>query len=109
MKGLVKSEAFDWTEPNKIRALFGSFAMRNLSEFHHESGDGYQLITDVIKKLDVQNPQVGSRIATSFRDSIKLPEKQKSQLTKILKGLSGELKSPNCSEIIGKTLDALSH
>ena len=98
---------FNWSEPNKIRAVFGTFAMRNFSQFHREDGKGYKLIIDVIEKLDKSNPQVGSRLATSFRDCSRLKVDQKNKVKTMLEDLSKNLVSPNCSEIVNKTLEAL--
>ena len=56
--------AFDWRNPNKIRALIGAFANTNPVAFHREDGAGYQLLADAIIRLQSGNPQVASRLCT---------------------------------------------
>lgn len=98
---------FSWDEPNKVRTLFGNFSMKNLSSFHHESGEGYKIICGVIEKLDKKNPQIGARLGTCFQNASKLERTRKEKVYKELKDLESKLISPNCKEIIGKMLEPL--
>ncbi|MFC4699473.1 aminopeptidase N [Glaciecola siphonariae] len=50
--------------PNKVRALIGSFAFYNTQGFHAADGSGYKYVVDFLMKLDAINPQVASRIIT---------------------------------------------
>lgn len=50
--------------PNKVRALIGSFAFYNTAGFHAADGSGYRFVTDYLMKLDAVNPQVASRLIT---------------------------------------------
>jgi aminopeptidase N len=60
----LKSHAdFDLRNPNRIRALVGSFA-GNQVRFHDASGAGYQLYTDTIIELDPTNGQVAARMVS---------------------------------------------
>lgn len=104
---ITEDPVFSWEEPNKLRAVFGSFAMRNLSEFHSPDGSGYRLLAEVIEKLDSSNPQVGSRLSTSFRDTHKLEEDQRKISLCILEELLKKIKSPDCREVIGVTVQKL--
>lgn len=62
---LIQHPAFDLTNPNKIYALLGTF-IKNPYGFHALSGDGYQLIAQMILKLDVINPALAGRLTESF-------------------------------------------
>ncbi len=53
---LARHPAFTITNPNRLRALAGSFAM-NQWAFHHESGRGYRFLADMILAADSLNPQ----------------------------------------------------
>jgi aminopeptidase N len=64
---LTKHSAFTFKTPNRVYALIGGFAGGNLSGFHAADGSGYSLLADVIITLNGINPQVASRMATSFR------------------------------------------
>ena len=66
VKALQSHPAFDAKNPNKIRSLIGRFAMANPVNFHHESGDGYQFLTDYVIDLDKRNPQVASRLVRAL-------------------------------------------
>ena len=52
---------FTLKNPNRLRALAGSFAA-NQAAFHHPSGRGYRFIADVIIEADALNPQVAARL-----------------------------------------------
>ncbi len=54
---------FDWGNPNRVRALVGSFAS-NRAQFHAASGAGYAFLADTILLLDPRNSQVAARMVT---------------------------------------------
>jgi aminopeptidase N len=54
---------FDLRNPNRIRALVGSFA-GNQVRFHEASGAGYRLYADTIIQLDSHNAQVAARMVS---------------------------------------------
>ncbi|MGI8526306.1 MAG: aminopeptidase N C-terminal domain-containing protein, partial [Pseudolabrys sp.] len=53
--------------PNRVRALIGSFAQANQTQFNCADGAGYDFTADVVLALDPKNPQLASRLATAFR------------------------------------------
>jgi aminopeptidase N len=52
---------FTLTNPNRARALVGSFAM-NQWAFHLAGGEGYRFLADMIIAIDKLNPQVAARL-----------------------------------------------
>ena len=62
VQGLMQHPLFDLRNPNKVRALVGSFAMRNPLHFHAPDGSGYAFLTDRVLELDAMNPQIASRM-----------------------------------------------
>jgi aminopeptidase N len=56
--------AFDWRNPNKIRALVGAFASANPTAFHRQDGGGYALLGDAIARVQSANPQIAARLCT---------------------------------------------
>jgi aminopeptidase N len=64
--GLLDHPAFSITNPNKVRALIGAFAMSNPTGFHVASGAGYRFVADRVIELQRINPQVAARIASAF-------------------------------------------
>lgn len=65
VRKLMDHPAFNITIPNKVYSLFRPF-IRNLYGFHAESGVGYELLREVILKVDAINPQVASVLFDAF-------------------------------------------
>jgi aminopeptidase N len=57
---------FDRNNPNRLRALVGGFANRNVAAFHREDGAGYAFLVEVIAALDPQNPTLAARFLQPF-------------------------------------------
>ena len=64
---LMQHEQFKLTQPNKVRALIGSFAAMNMVQFTAPDGSGFKLVSDTIIELDAINPQVAARMAAGFK------------------------------------------
>ncbi|MBO0904942.1 aminopeptidase N [Jiella sonneratiae] len=58
---------FTMRNPNRVRALVGSFAASNQVAFHRPDGAGYRFVAEKLVALDRINPQIAARIATTFR------------------------------------------
>ena len=56
---------FSMTNPNRLRALAGSFAS-NQWVFHGQDGRGYRMLADLIIAADAINPQVAARMVPSL-------------------------------------------
>jgi len=67
VRELMKSPWFSLANPNRVRALTGTFAAANPVAFHAASGAGYALVADTVMELDGINPQVAARLASAFR------------------------------------------
>ncbi|WP_373489506.1 aminopeptidase N C-terminal domain-containing protein, partial [Blastomonas sp.] len=57
---LMKHQDFTLTNPNRVRVLYWPF-VGNQVAFHHGSGRGYTMLTDLIIALDPINPQTAAR------------------------------------------------
>ena len=66
VRRLMEHPAFSFTNPNRVRALVGSFTLNNPTQFHRPDGAGYNFLADVVLKLDATNPQVAARLLTAF-------------------------------------------
>ena len=53
--------------PNRVRALIGSFAQANHTQFNRADGAGYDFVADIVLALDPKNPQVAARLMGAFR------------------------------------------
>ena len=67
VRALMGHEAFSFGNPNRIRALIGAFANGNPTGFHALDGSGYQLLAEVVLKLDASNPQIAARLLGAMR------------------------------------------
>ncbi len=88
LRQLSECTQFSWTNPNRVRAVYGAFAMQNPEQFHRTDGKGYQVLTDVIRKLDSLNPQLTARLVTPLlswqRFDIKRQQLMQTQLKLLL-------------------------
>ncbi|WP_282130375.1 aminopeptidase N [Pseudoalteromonas aliena] len=66
IKALYEHPCFDFSNPNRVRALVGSFSHFNTPQFHRADGQGYSLLGDLLIKLNAINPQNASRMLTPF-------------------------------------------
>ena len=103
---LMGHPAFSLTNPNKVRALIGAFAMSNPTAFHDLTGAGYRFITDRIIELDGLNSQGAARLASAFNrwkryDGVR-QGMMRSQLQRLagIPGLSSDV-----SEILANALE----
>ena len=67
VRALTSHPAFSMANPNRVRALIGSFAQVNHTQFNQIDGAGYNFIADVVVMLDAKNPQVAARLMGAFR------------------------------------------
>lgn len=58
---------FKHANPNRVRALIGTFAFANPTGFGRVDGAGYNFLADEILEIDQRNPQLAARILTSMR------------------------------------------
>ncbi|MBT7152713.1 MAG: aminopeptidase N [Deltaproteobacteria bacterium] len=88
VKNLLKHPRFDIKNPNKIRALIGTFCSVNHINFHSADGSGYQFLGDQIERLNQINPQIAARLLTPLTRWRKFDSKRqslmKSQIKRIL-------------------------
>ncbi len=67
VRELMTHHAFSSTNPNRLRALVGSFAAGNPTQFHAADGSGYEFLASIVLDLDPRNPQVAARLLGAFR------------------------------------------
>ena len=93
---LMAHPAFKRSNPNRVRALVGVFAMTNMTGFHRKDGAGYRFLADLVLDLDRRNPQVASRLLAPFgrwrRYDAGRQDLMRGELERVLaaQGLSGD-------------------
>ncbi|MEM6937512.1 MAG: aminopeptidase N C-terminal domain-containing protein, partial [Pseudomonadota bacterium] len=106
VKGLLNNPVFSLRNPNKVRALLGSFS-RNLSAFNQAGGAGYEFVADQVLKLDRINPQVTARLVSAFNGWRRLDAERAAQAQAQLERIVGTSElSPDVYEIVSKALAA---
>jgi len=61
---LMGHSRFTINNPNRVRALIGTFSFFNVAGFHNIDGTGYKFVADYLIKLNKVNPQIAARIIT---------------------------------------------
>jgi aminopeptidase N len=105
VENLMKHEAFNLQNPNKVRSLIASFCSLNPVNFHALDGSGYRFLAEQVITLNSLNPQIASRLVTPLtRWKRYNPARQdimRKQLQRIMD--SGEL-SRDVFEVVSKSL-----
>ncbi|MBU3916816.1 DUF3458 domain-containing protein, partial [bacterium] len=105
IKRLMRHPVFEFKNPNKLRALIGTFCNANLINFHVADGTGYYFLANQIIKLDKINSQIASRLLAPFIQWKRFDEKRgslmKSQLERIVRIAS---LSKDVYEVVSKCL-----
>ncbi len=102
---LKQHPAFRMTNPNKVRAVIGVFAMHNPVAFHRADGAGYRAVGEALNELDDLNPQVAARLATTFNRWRAYGEKRGGMMKAELEKLAAKPGlSPDVEEIVTAAL-----
>ncbi|MGD9945570.1 MAG: aminopeptidase N [Burkholderiaceae bacterium] len=107
VRTLMQHGAFSLRNPNKVRALVGSFCNGNLAEFHSADGSGYAFWREQVLAIDALNPQVAARLARALDRWRKFTPDRQAQMRHALSEVAdhGTL-SNDVREIVGKALAA---
>ena len=88
VRALLDHPAFSLTNPNRIRALVGSFAGGNQTQFNRADGAGFAFVADFVTDLDRRNPQTAARLLVSFRSWRALEPRRRAQAEKVLNAVA---------------------
>jgi aminopeptidase N len=103
VKELAAHPLFDLKNPNKVRALYGSFSHGNQLHFNDASGAGYDFVANAVMEIDGFNPQIASRMLGAFENWRMLEPKRRQLAEAALKRvLSKEGLSKDVFEIATK-------
>ncbi len=96
---------FDGLNPNKLRALYGSFGQANHRNFHALDGSGYELLAERIADLDQNNPQMAARLLTPLTRWRRYDARRQSLMVAALRRIEArEGLSKDVFEVVCKTL-----
>lgn len=101
---LMESSVFKISNPNKVRALLGTFG-RNFTAFHSNPQVSYPFYKDQILAIDKINPLVSARLATNFANWGSLADPHSSIMQEQLQAIYSQSSISNdLYEIVGKSL-----
>jgi aminopeptidase N len=105
VRSLESDPAFTLKNPNRARALLGTFASGNPSGFHRADGAGYALLAERLVALDALNPQIAARLATAFNGWQRLEPVRRDAARQVLSALAEKPGlSRNLAEIVAGVL-----
>ena len=84
VRSLLDHPAFSIGNPNRVRALMGTFATLNQTGFHRDDGEGYRLFATTVLEVEKRNPQVAARLATALRSWRSLEPKRQETARQVL-------------------------
>jgi aminopeptidase N len=107
VKTLLQHPAFSMRNPNKVRALIGSFVSGNPLRYHAADGSGYDFHADRTIELDPTNPQVAARLLAPLGRWRRYDEKRQTKMkTALQRVLSAPKLSRDTYEIASKSLNS---
>ncbi|MDH5633493.1 MAG: aminopeptidase N [Gammaproteobacteria bacterium] len=102
---LMDHPAFDIKNPNKVRALIGTFSHGNPVRLHDRSGEGYRFLADQVLVLNELNPQIAARLVSVFNRWRKYDDDRQLLMRAELERILGAGKlSKDVYEIVSKAL-----
>jgi aminopeptidase N len=105
VRALLNHPKFSLKNPNRVRALIGSFAQANPSGFNRADGEGYRLLASQALEIDRFNPHVAARLLGAFESWRTLEPGRQAHAKAALESLSDQKLSIDSFEIVSKTLE----
>ncbi len=105
IRALMEHPAFSIKNPNRVRALIGTFAAGNLSRFNAANGSGFAFVADMVTRLDAFNAQVAARLLSSFKSWRSLEPRRRALAREALQKVAGtERLSRDVADIVTRSL-----
>ena len=105
VRALVRHADYDPRNPNRVRAVVGSFAAGNPVRFHDASGGGYRFLADTIIALDPMNAQVAARMVSPLGQWRRVDAERQALMRAELRRIQDTPHlSRNTGEMVGKSL-----
>jgi aminopeptidase N len=102
---LMRHKRFSIANPNRVRALIGTFATANQTGFNRRDGAGYRLFGETVLKVEKRNPQVAARLATALRSWRSFEPERQEQARVVLAAIASTPDlSADLRDIVERTL-----
>jgi len=105
VRALMKHPRFSMTNPNKVRALIGAFAMANPTGFHAAEGSGYAFLAEQLRALNATNPQIAARLVAPLGRWRRYDEGRREKMRAALEQVAALPNlAPDLYEVVTKSL-----
>ncbi len=104
VQALLSHPKFSLKNPNRVRALIGSFAHGNPTGFNRADGAGYELLAAPALQIDRFNPHMAARLLGAFESWRTLEPGRQAFAKAALRQLASSQLSTDSYEIVTKTL-----
>ncbi|MEA2936726.1 MAG: aminopeptidase, partial [Alphaproteobacteria bacterium] len=105
VKALTAHPAFSFANPNRVRALIGTFTMANQKEFNRADGLGYDFMAETVLALDPKNPQLAARLLAGLKSWRVLEPRRRGPAQAALRRVAGSASlSRDVSDIVKRAL-----
>ncbi|MDP3898793.1 MAG: DUF3458 domain-containing protein, partial [Mesorhizobium sp.] len=105
VRALMRHPAFALANPNRVRALIGTFSTANQTGFHRADGAGYDLLAEIVLAVEPNNAQLAARLATALRSWRSLePVRQAAARRTLLRIKGAPGLSTDVRDIVERTL-----
>ena len=106
VRRLTGHPGFSLTNPNRVRALIGTFASANQTGFNRADGAGYAYFVGIVLEIERGNPQLAARLATALRSWRSLEPVRQARAREALLSIAGaENLSADLRDIVERTLN----
>jgi aminopeptidase N len=106
VRALLSHPKFSLKNPNRVRALIGSFVHANPTGFNRVDGAGYELLARQALEIDGFNPHIAARLLGAFESWRILEPVRQARAKAVLEDLAARKLSTDSYEIVTKTLGA---
>jgi aminopeptidase N len=105
VRELLAHPSFSIGNPNRVRALVGTFASGNQTQFNRPDGAGFDFLAEFAAGLDKRNPQTAARLLVSFRSWRALEPVRRAAAEKALRKVAAAADlSSDTRDIVTRTL-----
>ncbi len=106
LHALMAHPAFDLNNPNKLRAVLGSFMAGNPIQFYAEDGSGFAFVGECLIDIDQRNPQLAARMALPLTRMVAYSDARQAQMRAVLEKVQKASSSDDLREVVDKALAA---
>ncbi len=106
VRALLSHPKFSLKNPNRVRALIGSFIHGNPTGFNRADGAGYEFLASTALEIDRFNPHMAARLLGAFESWRTLEPSRQARAKSVLQDLASRTLSTDSYEIVTKTLGA---